>query len=115
MKTKNVIGIAALIIAALFAIQMIQQDRVEAQQSNSRTQTSQAIEYARLVVENEDNVTWLIGGVENIRTESVTTTYRRLGGQGRGTFADLLDQIGTERWSLIEKDGNIWIFSRQAT
>ena len=112
MNTKNILGVAVLIFAALFATQMMQQDRVEAQQSNNQAQSDQSIEYARLEVNDTDQVTWRLGGVINPRTETVTTTYRRLGGQGRGTFADLLDQIGSEGWNLVQKDGNLWIFSR---
>ena len=117
MTTKNVIGIAALIIAVVFATQMTQQVRVEAQQTTSRTQSGQAVEYAVLEVQDENNVTFRLGDVNpaNVRTESVANTYRRLGGRNRGTFPDLLNQIGSLRWNLIEKDGNNYIFSRPAT
>ena len=111
MNKKNVLGVSALIIATVFATQMVQQDRVEAQPS-AQTQTVQGIEYAILDFEDDSNVTWRLGGVVNVRTESIRTTYRRLGGQGRGTFADLLDQIGSQGWNFQQKDGNLWIFSR---
>ena len=114
MNTKNVLGISALIIAAVFATQMMQQDRVEAQQSSTRTRVAQAVEYAMLEIEDESNVTFRVGGVINVRTESLTATYRRLGGTDRGTFSDLLDQIGSAGWQLIQKEGNTWIFSRTA-
>lgn len=115
MNTKNVIGIAALVIAVVFAMQIIRQDRVEAQQSSEVTQNVEAVEYAMLDVEGEDRVTWRIGGIVNERTESVRTAYRRLGGEGRGTFPDLLNQIGSGGWNLIQKDGGRWIFSRRAS
>ena len=114
MNTKNVLGIAALIITVVFAMQMVQQVRVEAQQS-SQTQAAQAIEYATLEFEDEDTVTWRLGGVVNVRTESIRATYRRLGGQDRGTLADLLDQIGSEGWNLVLIEGDSWIFSRNAS
>ena len=112
MKTNKFIGIAALIIAAVFATQMIQQVRVEAKPTTTPNQVAQAIEYAILDTDGDDNVTFRIGGTVAARTESVRTTYRRLGGQGRGSFVDLLNQIGSGGWNLIEKDGNSYIFSR---
>ena len=116
MNKKNVLGIAALVIAAVFVMQMMQQDRAEARPT-TQAQATQAIEYAILEVQDDDNVTFRVGGIaeSQLRTESVRTTYRRLGGQDRGTFADLLNQIGSEGWNLIEKDGNLYIFSRLAT
>ncbi len=119
MNSKNVFAVAALVLAAAFAIQMLQQNEVEARQSTAQQQTtsqnSQAIEFARLQIEEEDSVTWLIGGNDRVRTESVRATYRRMGGSGRGSFADLLNQIGSDGWSLEQKDGNVWIFSRRAS
>ncbi len=119
MNTKNVFGIAVLIVAAGFAIQMLQQDQAEAQQAatgnRATAQTTQAVEFARLEFEDEDSVTWLIGGNDRVRTESVRATYRRLGGAGQGSFSDLLNQIGSDGWNLIQKDGNVWIFSRRAS
>ena len=111
MNTKNVIGIAVLIIAVVVAIQTIQQSHVEAQQSTARAQ-SQTVEYAVLDFVNEDQVTFTTGGLVTVRTESIRNTYRRLGGQGRGSFVDLLNQIGSLGWNLVEKDGEVWIFSR---
>jgi hypothetical protein len=87
----------------------------EAKQSATATQvTAQTFEFARLQFEDEDSVTWLIGGNARVRTESVRATYRRLGGRGTfpGSFSDLLNQIGSEGWNLTEKDGDVWIFSR---
>ena len=114
MNTKNVFGIAALIIAVVFAMQIFQQVRVEAKQTSTETISTQAFEFAVLDFDGQNNVTWRIGGVVNPRTEPIRTTFRRLGGEGRGTFADLLNQIGLEGWNLIEKDSNLWIFSRPA-
>jgi len=118
MNTKNVFGIAALIIAAAFAVQMFQQTQAEARQPTTRLQTqstSPAVEFARLEIVEEDAVTWLIGGNDPVRTESVRETYRRLGGTGRGSFSDLLNQIGSDGWNLIDREGNFWIFSRRAS
>ena len=119
MNTKNVFAAAALIVAAAFAIQMLQQNQAEARQSTTQSQSTsqntQGIEFARLQFEEEDSVTWLIGGNDRVRTESVKATYRRLGGSGRGSFADLLNQIGSDGWNLEQKDGNVWIFSRRAS
>lgn len=104
-----------MIIAALVAVQFFSQVQVEAQQSSDATPSVQAVEYAMLDVEGENSVTWRIGGVVNERTETVRATYLRLGGQGRGTFSDLLDQIGAGGWNLIQEDGGRWIFSRAAS
>lgn len=123
MNIKNIVGMAVLVLTVAFAIQLVQQNNAQAKApvqgtqiaSAQRSQNVQAIEYARLEADlEEDAVTWLISGNAPVRTESVRATYRRLGGNGRGTFADLLDQIGSGGWRLIQKDGQVWIFTRLA-
>ena len=121
MNFKNVAGVTVVVLVVAFAIQLGQQNKVEAQQASqsvaqksSTSQNAQAIEYAMLEVGENDTVTWLIGGNDRVRTESVKATYRRLGGKGRGSFSDLLNQIGSDGWNLVQKDGNTWIFSRRA-
>ena len=66
MNNRNLFGIAFLVIATAFDIQTLQHSPVEAQQSV--TQAAPAIEFARLEIESEDSVTWLIGGVVRGRT-----------------------------------------------
>ncbi|QEG21216.1 hypothetical protein [Mariniblastus fucicola] len=117
MSIKNIAGIAVLVVVVAFAIQLVQQRNVQARQTSTKaaTQTVQAIEYAILEVDADgSNVTWLIGGNDRVYTESVKSTYRRLGGRGQGSFSDLLNQIGSDGWSLNQKDDSIWIFSRLA-
>ena len=123
MNIKNIAGIAVLILTVAFAIQLVQQNSAQAKAPVQGTQIAsaqqsrnvQAIEYARLEADlDADEVTWLIGGNAPVRTETVRATYRRLGGTGRGTFADLLNQIGVGGWRLFQKDGRIWIFTRLA-
>ena len=125
MNIKNIAGIAVLVLTVGLAIQLVQQNNAQAKspvqgtqiasQQNSQSQNVQAVEYARLVVdEDADSVTWLIGGNDRVRTESIRETYRRLGGSGRGTFSDLLNQVGAGGWNLVQKDGQVWIFSRRA-
>ena len=113
MNNKNLIGIAFLVVAIAFAIQTLQHNPVEARPTIA--QETSGFEFARLEVQDNDSVTWFVGGTVNNRTESVIATYRRLGGSGRGTFADLLDQIGSGGWNLVQVTGNTWIFSRQAS
>ena len=120
MKFQNVAGLAVLIVTVAFAIQLVQQNGVEAQETSSQQMQQSSIssvEYARLRVESDgENVTWLISGTDRVRTESIRAAYRRLGGQdGRGRFSDLLDQIGSEGWNLIQTSDNTWIFSRRAS
>jgi len=120
---KNLIGIGFLVIAVALAIQLVQKNNAQAKSpvqgtqvaSQQQSQNVQAVEYARLQADpDSDAVTWLIGGNDRVRTETVKATYRRLGGNGRGTFSDLLNQIGAGGWNLVQKDGNNWIFSRLA-
>ena len=120
MNSKNVFAITALVVAATFAIQLLQpnqplQSTAQAQVAAKAAAKVAAIEFARLDYQDEDNVTWLIGGNVRVRTESVKATYRRLGGKGQGSFSDLLNQIGSDGWNLLQKDGNVWIFSRRAS
>lgn len=121
MSLKHFAGVIVLVFTVAFAIQFSQQNDLlakspaqVAQSSQQRSsQNVQAIEYAMLDADLEDNaVTWRIGGNERVRTETVLATYRRLGGLGGGSFPDLLDQIGAGGWRLIQKDGQTWIFSR---
>lgn len=123
MNIKNIAGIAVLVLTVAFAIQLVQQNNAEAQspaqavqaQVPASSQSAQAVEFARLLVEeNGEDVTWLIGGTDRVRTESVRAAYRRLGGTDRGTFSDLLNQIGAGGWNLVENNGNVWIFTRRA-
>jgi len=97
MKIKNLAGIAILVVAVAFAIQLIPQNNAQANPPLQSTQTQAVrppVEFARLLVsESGEEVTWLIGGNTRIRTESVTAAYRRLGGTGQGSFSDLLNQI----------------------
>ena len=115
MNIKNMAGIAVLVVTVAFAIQLIQQNNVQANPpvQNAQAQEVQTFEFARLVVsEDGEDVTWLIGGNVRNRTESVRAAYRRLGGTGQGSFADLLNQIGSGGWNMVEVDGSVWIFSR---
>ena len=113
MNSKNVFGIAALIFATAFAVQTFQQHSVEAQasQQTQNAQSASAVEYAVLEVDG-DNVTWKVSGNQIQRTESIKSAYRRLGGSNRGTFADLLDEIGSSGWELVQVQSSNWIFTR---
>lgn len=122
MSFKNVASIAVLVVAVAFSIQLVGQTGVEArpasfQATQTQQQTAvQQVEYARLQLEDDgDQVTWLVGGNGQVRTESLRQAYQRLGGRGRSTFANMLDQIGSLGWSLVEVNDNTWIFTRRAS
>ena len=124
MTTQKVTGIAILFLAVAFTVQMVQQNGASAQQQQTRqlngataTANAVSVEYARLVIEDdEDNVTWLVGGNDRVRTESLSRTFRRLGGNAsRIDLANLLDQIGSQGWTLVQRVGNEWIFMRRAS
>lgn len=116
MKMQNVLGVAVLILTIALACQMVPDNSVTAAiQNDQEAVSASAVEFARLQVDSDDEVTWLIGDTNLIRTESVRQTYRRLGGRGLGNFSDLLNQIGAGGWRLIQKDGDVWIFSRKAS
>lgn len=114
MRLKHFASVIVLVFGLAFAIQLGGQNRAAAKPLPQQSlQEVQAIEYAMLNVGlEEDAAMWLIGGNERPRTESVIATYRRLGGSGRGSFSDLLNQIGESGWRLVQKDGQTWIFSR---
>ena len=123
MSFKNVASIAVLVVAVAFSIQLVCQTGVEARPASYQAVAApqqnivvQQVEFARLGVEADgDQVTWLIGGNGQVRTESLRQAYQRLGGRGRATFANMLDQIGSLGWSLVEVNGDTWIFTRRAS
>ena len=121
MSFKNVASIAVLVVAVAFSIQLVCQAGVEARPASYQTVAAQQqnavrqVEYARLQVEADEQVTWLVGGNVQVRTESLRQAYLRLGGRGRATFANLLNQIGSLGWSLVEVNGDTWIFTRRAS
>ena len=125
MSLKNVASVAVFVVAVAFSIQLVCQTGVEARPASyqavaapqqTNTIVRQQVEYARLRVEADgDQVTWLIGGNGQVRTESLRQAYQRLGGRGRSTFANMLDQIGSLGWSLVEVNGNTWIFTRRVS
>ena len=118
MSFKNVASIAVLIVAVAFSIQLVGQAGVEARPASYPAQQQNAVrqvEYARLQVEaGGEQVTWLVGGNDQVRTESLRQAYQRLGGRGRSTFANMLDQIGSLGWSLVEVNDGTWVFIRPA-
>ena len=103
MSFKNVASIAVLVVAVAFSIQLVFQTDVEARPASYQAVAAQQqniavqqVEFARLQVEADgDQVTWLIGGNGQVRTESLRQAYQRLGGRGRATFSNMLDQIGS--------------------
>lgn len=113
MSFKNVASIAVLVVAVAFAIQLVGLNGATAQQTGN--QSASGFEFARLQVEADDTVTWLVGGNLPVRTESLRAAFQRMGGRGKSTFANMLDQIGSEGWSLVQKDGSVWIFTRRAS
>lgn len=123
MAFRNVFGIAILFLAVAFCIQSAQQNAVVAQQqtrqqtNSSSTQSSESFQYARLVISNkEGDVTWLVGGNDVVRTESLRRTFRRLGGNAaRIDLANLLDHVGSLGWELVQRDGSTYIFKRRAS
>lgn len=110
MKARNVIGIVVLVVTLGFAIQIAQQNRADARQVAGAR--AAVVQYATLEFSGEDKVTWRTGGNQVVRTESVQRTIQRLGGTGNYALVDLLNQIGRNGWTLRQKDGDIWIFSR---
>jgi hypothetical protein len=121
MSFKNMASIAVLVVAVAFAIQLVGQNGVEAHQTSGQAGTSSQssnlqFEYARLQLSDDgEKVTWLVAGNDRVRTESLKAAYQRLGGKGRTTFANMLDQIGSQGWSLVQVEGGVWIFTRQAS
>ena len=84
MNFKNMAGIAVLVLTVAFAIQLVQQNNVQANAPfqdavEVEVEEVQTFEFARLVVsENGEEVTWLIGGNVRNRTESVRAAYLSL-------------------------------------
>lgn len=124
MTTRNVVGIAILVLAVAVSVQSVQQNNAAAQQqqsvqqANSSTSSStDSFQYARLTVADKgEKVTWLTGGNDRVRTESLGRVFRRLGGNAsRIDLANLLDQIGSQGWQLVQRDGDTWIFMRRAS
>ena len=121
MTFKNVASLAVLVVAVAFSIQLVSQTVVDARPASYQATQSQRIavrqvEYARLQVEPDgEQVTWLVGGNDQVRTESLRQAYQRLGGRGRATFANMLDQIGSLGWSLVEVNDSTWIFTRRVS
>lgn len=110
MKAKNIIAVAFLVITVAFAIQLVPQKQVEARQVAAKKVA--ATQFAFLEVDGENKVTWRTGGNQVVRTETIRATFQRLGGRGPSEFIDLLNQIGSKGWNLVQKEGEVWIFSR---
>lgn len=120
MNFKNMAGVAVLVLAVAFAMQLVQKNAADAYPSTSKRSLSAelpiagAVQYATLEVSDSgEEVTWRIGGNDRVRVETIRVAYRRLGGDGKETFANLLNQIGSAGWTLVQKDGNLWIFLRR--
>jgi hypothetical protein len=122
MKMQNVLGVAVLVLLAALIFQTTNESPVSAS-AVTTTAPFQAganaagFEYARLVVfDNNQNVQWQIGGQNNFfPKDTVANTFSRLGGRGPNRFSDLLNQIGSQNWKLVQKDGSVWIFIREAS
>lgn len=113
MNNKNLIGIAFLIVAVAFAIQTVKQPKVEARQiRGAAQQQNSGRQFAILTIDSDKDVTWAVGGNNRVVTESVSKAHSRLGGSGADGFIDLLNVIGSNGWNLVQKDGNVWIFTR---
>ena len=112
MNIRNIAGVALLVVAVALAIQLVQQSQVKAKPTPI-PQKAAGVKYAILEVLNDgSSVSWRPGGNLPVRTESVRAAFQRFGGTGPSEFTDLLNQIGSRGWQLVEKDGNLWIFSQ---
>jgi len=115
MNLKTLLGLGAVAVLAIATFQFTNATQLNAATPVKVQQNGTVgITYARLfVTDNGDNTTWVLGGTNvTPRTETLTQTYRNLGGQLNPTLANLLDQIGSDNWRLIQKDGNVWIFAK---
>jgi len=83
------------------------------QQVRQNVSQGNAWEYAQLVVVSEDEYKWLIGGDAPVRVRSTRALLGDLGGNGRPTLANLLNQIGSNRWEIVEMNETTWLFKRQ--
>jgi hypothetical protein len=110
MKTKS-ISMIALLVGCMFAVYAIAAPPVKPQ---SRQNVSQSTnwEYAQLVVMSEDQFQFLIGGDIPVRTRSTRELLGDLGGNGKPTLANLLNQIGYKGWELVAMNDTSWTFKR---
>ena len=119
MKFQDYAFVGLLIVAIAFVAQSFGPSTSsaalqEVPQAQEEAIASGTLEYARLIVAGNNQVTWITGGDANPRTETIRSLFGRLDGRGTGTFGDLLDQLGANRWRLIQVNDTVWIFSRAA-
>ena len=116
MKHKSFVGKTLVLAILLFCgVAAFYLNSTPAHSSESATnQRSQiGIAYAQLVVLNDDQVTWDPGGNNLARTETLDSTYRRLGGSQRTSFVNLLNVIGNNGWELVTVSSNVWTFKQR--
>ena len=115
MNLKTFLGLAAVAVLVVATFQFTNATPVNAAAKVTRQADEVEIRYARLIVsDDETQTTFLVGGNNVVRLdETLRETYQRLGGRQRADLANLLDQIGSNGWRLIQKDGNTWIFSQR--
>jgi hypothetical protein len=110
MKTKS-ISMIVLLVGCLFAVYAIASPPVKPQ-SRQNVSQSTSWEYAQLVIIGEDDFQFLIGGDIPVRTRSTRALLGDLGGNGKPTLANLLNQIGSKGWELVAINDTSWTFKR---
>lgn len=85
-----------------------------ANQGSQQEEFNQAIvfEYATLSTAQNGNFVFDVGGEVLPRTLSLNALFVELGGKGRPTFANLLNEIGADGWELIQVTDAGWLFKR---
>jgi hypothetical protein len=82
--------------------------------TESSASTATAWEYARLIIDQDENATWHAGVMNrNPQTFSIDVQYSRLGGSSRANVVNLLNEIGNDGWELVTTDDATYTFKRR--
>ena len=79
-----------------------------------RQQRTAAVEYAELTIQ-DGGYTFTVSGTNvRPRTYNLDGLYRFLGGQNTPNFVNLLGQIGSDGWTLVDVDPqrSVYLFKR---
>lgn len=109
MKNKSIL-LTLLIVSGVLVVYAIAAPPV--QQARQNVTQASGWEYAQLIVINDDEMTWLVGGDQPERVRPLRGLLGDLGGNGRPTLANLLDQIGSRGWELTFVENSTWTFKR---
>ena len=111
MKNKSVLMTLMLVGSVLAVYAFVAPPNWE--QSRQNVSQSNKWEYARLVVIGEDELSFLRGGDQPDRIRSTRGLLGDLGGNGKPSLANVLNQIGTKGWELVTIENSTWTFQRR--